>query len=60
MPYWESTRNPVIPSGMPEFPADSGRILIHPDLSESGGNGGNLVGIIPSLSEIWVGSHQDN
>ena len=40
--------------------ADPGWISIHPDPSEFGGNGGNLVGIIPTPGEIWVGSHQEN
>ena len=50
----------------PEIWSDPSRNGIGTDLSEFGRNdwnlefGKNLVGMIPSLSDIWVGSHQDN
>ena len=41
----------------PGIRSDSSRIEIQVDPSDSGGNGGNLVGMNPSPGQIWVGFH---
>ena len=48
----------MVPPGFHlESEVQFGEIRIQVDPSESAGNGGNLVGMIPSPGQIWVGYH---